>query len=104
MQCGACDKPIVGDYWFHTRLRSAVHPSHECMQDLKGEDVRRHTMVLIIEPRDELGRIAYETYMDYTRGTEVADLIYPAWDCLHNIQREAWRQAASAVRNFRSTE
>lgn len=44
MRCASCDEPIVGSYIYHYRLDVYVHSTEKCMRDVRGEDVRGHTV------------------------------------------------------------
>jgi hypothetical protein len=35
---------IVGSYVYHYRLDANVHSTDECMRDVRGEDIRLHTV------------------------------------------------------------
>ena len=48
MICASCGKPITGPYWHHARLDADVHGTEECLRNVKGEDVRMHTMMMML--------------------------------------------------------
>jgi hypothetical protein len=44
--CASCRRPLKGSYryLYYPRLNANVHPTDECMSNVKGEDMRSHTM------------------------------------------------------------
>ena len=50
LRCDGCGEPITGDYVFHARLGAYVHFKEECMRDVRGEDIRGHTVRLVTDP------------------------------------------------------
>lgn len=49
-----------------------------------------------MEPRNPLGQLAYETYMDTIRAVDPMTF-YLAWDNLHSDTQHAYQRAAEAV-------
>ena len=47
--CDSCGEPITGIVWRHSRLNVLLHGRDECMRNVQGEDVRRHTMILVAD-------------------------------------------------------